>query len=319
MRIPVAFGPEASGICVSWDSYQPFLKSSTHLESKGQFRLPTEASGMGLSAGTGHASASAMTTRWAEYAWYDANSGTRTHPVGEKQPNAWGLYDCHGTLGVVRRLVRQIRGQSVAGVFRWTQDPQGRLQVGIVLRGGSWNHAAGTAGPRAAFTATPRSFDGTTADCVWRCRSQGPDSHPARPAPSPGRKGPKARPFSAETQGAERAGTRTPLAAPLCASAPLARRAWCSSRLGAWRETRPASASRRLIRAASGETSLRHGHNREQTPPPAWLGGDRRPAQRGQEHAVQRDHRRAVHHRRDGRHHPDRLIHTASGRAGASS
>jgi len=36
--------------------------------------------------------------RLGEFAWYLDNSGNRSHPVGQKKPNAWGLYDMTGNV-----------------------------------------------------------------------------------------------------------------------------------------------------------------------------------------------------------------------------
>ena len=33
-----------------------------------------------------------------DYAWYDANSSRRPHPVGTRKPNPWGLYDMMGSV-----------------------------------------------------------------------------------------------------------------------------------------------------------------------------------------------------------------------------
>jgi len=62
-----------------------------------------------------------------EYAWFDKNGDGRTHVVGEKKPNGFGLHDIHGN------------------VWEWNEETPTNAATGAaerVLRGGAWSHSA---------------------------------------------------------------------------------------------------------------------------------------------------------------------------------
>jgi len=95
-------GPQNPVENVSWDDCQTFLqKLNEKLPASGaKFSLPTEAQWEYAcrAGGTGKFCYGDAEGSLGEYAWFAGNSGSKTHPVGEKKPNAWGLYDMHGNV-----------------------------------------------------------------------------------------------------------------------------------------------------------------------------------------------------------------------------
>ena len=130
---------------VSWNDCQTFLRKLNAMTGK-NFRLPTEAEwefaarGGNRSRGYQYSGSNVLS----DVAWYDDNSGMKTHNVGTKAPNELGIYDMSGNVS--------------EWCQDWYGDYHGYLQTNPtgpssgsyrVLRGGSWRYGAG--GCRVAF------------------------------------------------------------------------------------------------------------------------------------------------------------------------
>lgn len=127
---------------VSWKDVQEFVKKLNNKESADKYRLPSEAEWEYVCrAGTQtRYSFGDDESKLNEYAWYNQNSGSETHPVGQKKPNSWGLYDIHGNVWewVQDRWHDNYEKAPFDG-SAW-EDGSSPLHV---MRGGSWCLNAG--------------------------------------------------------------------------------------------------------------------------------------------------------------------------------
>ena len=85
---------------VSWHDVQAFIRKLNAKEDTNAYRLPTEAEWeYAARAGSENAyTFGSDTNTLNQYAWYQKNSEGQSHPVGQLNPNAWGLYDMHGNV-----------------------------------------------------------------------------------------------------------------------------------------------------------------------------------------------------------------------------
>ncbi len=127
-------GPDLPVEQINYYDVQKFIS-----KSEGQCSLPTEAQWEYAAKGRAEARYFWGNMMNDEYAWFEDNSSGETHPVGQKKPNQFGLYDMAGN------------------VWEWTSDwydaayqrgkqnnptglPEGEFKV---IRGGAFDSSAG--------------------------------------------------------------------------------------------------------------------------------------------------------------------------------
>jgi formylglycine-generating enzyme required for sulfatase activity len=73
------------------------------------------------------------------YAWFEENSNGKYHKVGQKKPNAWGLYDMHGNIAEWTLDQYEIEAYKKLAKVKWNKPLKTYPKA---VRGGSWIDSA---------------------------------------------------------------------------------------------------------------------------------------------------------------------------------
>jgi formylglycine-generating enzyme required for sulfatase activity len=146
------------------------------------YRLPTEAEWEYAcrAGGDGDYSFGNDARKLGEHAWFTDNASKKTHPVGQKKPNAWGLFDMHGNVAEWCQDVFD-KNYYKSGPEKNPRGPADGKEY--VLRGGSWKSAAEASRSAYRLGETPGFSDACLArDAIgFRCVRKAPIQQASSP------------------------------------------------------------------------------------------------------------------------------------------
>lgn len=118
---------------VSWNKAQEFCRKMSEAVNR-VIRLPSEEEWeyASRSGSKGTFCFGEDLSKLGDYCWYRVNADLKTHPVGLKKPNAWGLYDMHGN-------VREWCEDWYDPYPGSTMKDEEFIPRQRILRGGSWD------------------------------------------------------------------------------------------------------------------------------------------------------------------------------------
>lgn len=114
---------------IPWNDVQDFIKKINAKEGVTKYRLPSEAE-WEYAARAGTITSYSFgydESKLGDYAWCNNNDGDKTHEVGKKRPNPWGLYDMYGN------------------VWEWVQDKWHKNYDGAPNDGSAWEIGSSSA------------------------------------------------------------------------------------------------------------------------------------------------------------------------------